>query len=162
MKEEIISQYKASLKMLKNTIEKCPENAWNNDEYDSAYWRLVYHALYFSALYLSENPEKFTPWRGHRDDYEDLGSVIRDNKPVVFDKVFTKEEMLEYAESIMVKSENAVRETSADEKSGFNWLPMSRIGVHLYNIRHLQHHTGQLTERLHRMGITGIRWEKQG
>jgi len=162
MKNEIISQYSASLKMLMDTIKKCPEYVWNNDTYESAYWRLVYHALYYTALYLSKNPDTFTPWSGHRDDYENLGAIIHDNKPIIFEKIYTKEEMLAYAESIMAQCEIAVKETTPGENSGFYWLSISRMEVHLYNIRHLQHHTGQLTERLHQAGIKGIKWVKTG
>lgn len=39
-------------------------------------------------------------------------------------------------------------------------FPMNRLQLHLYNIRHLQHHVGQLTERLHQAGIKGIKWER--
>jgi uncharacterized damage-inducible protein DinB len=46
-----------------------------------------------------------------------------------------------------------------EEKSGFDWLPTNRMELHLYNIRHIQHHTGQLVERLRQNGVKGIRWE---
>jgi hypothetical protein len=32
--------------------------------------------------------------------------------------------------------------------SGFYWLPFDKLELQFYNIRHVQHHTGELYERL--------------
>jgi hypothetical protein len=42
--------------------------------------------------------------------------------------------------------------------SGFSRLPFSRGELHLYNIRHVQHHTGQLSAYLRRIVEDGERW----
>ncbi len=39
-------------------------------------------------------------------------------------------------------------QTRLDADSGFYWLPFNKFELQLYNIRHIQHHTGQLTDRL--------------
>jgi len=142
-----------------DTIEKCPENTWNNEH---AYWHIVYHALYYTDLYFSQSPDKFIPWAKHRENYQYLSSVTRDNKPLIIESIYPKNEMLEYAESIFKKCEKSVNETNLEDKSGFDWLPMSKLGVHLYNLRHLQHHIGQLIAQLHQAGIRGVKWEKSG
>jgi hypothetical protein len=159
MKKEIISQYKASLNMLMDTIKKCPENLWNNNEYENTYWHIVYHTLFYTSLYLSISPIKYSPWEKHKDNYNCLGSVTRDNKPVVIENIYSKNEIMEYIGSLFSNLENSVNNTPMDEKSGFDWMPMNRMELHLYNIRHIQHHTGQLIERLHQKGIKGIKWE---
>ncbi len=41
--------------------------------------------------------------------------------------------------------------TSLEGPSGFSWLPISRGELHLYNIRHIQHHTGQMSAHLRRV-----------
>jgi hypothetical protein len=158
MKKEIISQYKASLKMLKDTINKCPDNLWNNSEHENSYWRIVYHALFYTSLYLSKSINTFTPWKNHKDNYECLGSLTFDKKPVVINSSYSKEEMIEYLESIFDNCESFVNSTSLEDESGFPWLPMTKGELHLYNIRHIQHHAGQLIERLHNAGIKGINW----
>ena len=35
---------------------------------------------------------------------------------------------------------------------------MTTAELHLYSIRHIQHHIGQLIERLHQAGIQGFPW----
>ena len=37
--------------------------------------------------------------------------------------------------------------------SGFNWLPFGKLELQLYNIRHIQQHTGELSQRLGDHGI---------
>ncbi|KPJ52053.1 hypothetical protein AMJ39_08795 [candidate division TA06 bacterium DG_24] len=44
------------------------------------------------------------------------------------------------------------------DPSGFPWLPFNRFELHLYNIRHIQHHAGQLIERLRSQGVTDFEW----
>ncbi|RZK80772.1 MAG: hypothetical protein EOO92_06930 [Pedobacter sp.] len=44
------------------------------------------------------------------------------------------------------------------EDSGFDWLKMNKLELHFYNIRHLQHHIGQLVERLNQSDIGGSIW----
>lgn len=44
------------------------------------------------------------------------------------------------------------------EESGFPWHPMSKLEHQLVNLRHLQHHVGQLNDRL-RAGVgEGVDW----
>jgi hypothetical protein len=157
MKKEIASQYKASLKMLMDTIQKCPNDLWENNEYENQYWRIVYHTLFYTSLYLE--PAKFIPWAKHIENYNRLGSVTYDNKPIIINKAYSKKEMLDYLEIIYNDCESLVKNTLIEEKSGFDWLPTNRMELHLYNIRHIQHHTGQLVERLRQNGVKGIRWE---
>jgi len=42
--------------------------------------------------------------------------------------------------------------------SGFPWYKMSKLEHQFVNLRHLQHHTGQLAERIRQVTGRGIRW----
>src|SRR5512136_320922 len=68
----LISQYLASLEMLKQTITKCPESIWNAASDKNKFWQAAYHALFFTHLYLADSEEAFTPWIKHREQYEDF------------------------------------------------------------------------------------------
>ena len=162
MKTEIISQYRASLSMLLSTIKKCPEALWENDQYENAYWRIVYHTLFYTALYLSPSYTEFNTWTKHKPTYNSLGTVTPLNEPVVINEAYTKDDMIEYLESIFNDCENFVNNNPLEAESGFYWLPMNKFELHIYNIRHIHHHIGQLIERLHQTGITGIEWKAKG
>jgi hypothetical protein len=53
---------------------------------------------------------------------------------------------------------NSVSALDLEAQSGFDWLPFDKLELQFYNIRHTQHHTGQLSERLRKSSDTGIRW----
>jgi hypothetical protein len=42
--------------------------------------------------------------------------------------------------------------------SGFDWLPFDKMELQLYNIRHIQQHTGELCERLGAQGEIQVDW----
>lgn len=158
MKAAFISQYKSALTMLANTIERCPDELWDNEVDERRYWRITYHALFYTAFYLSENADSFVPWEKHSPNYHRLGAADDNGNVITINHVYTKDELLTYAGFISDNVENAVNSTSDGHESGFYWLPMDKFELHLYNIRHIQHHVGQLIERLHQNGITGITW----
>jgi len=158
MKTAFISQYRAGLKMLVEVIEKCPDSLWNDDSHGAAYWRIAYHALFYTGFYLSESVDTFMPWEEHLPGYNQLDAVNHDNEPVVITTVYSKAGLLDYTNLIDKNLEEAVNRTNEGDESGFPWIPMDKFELHLYNIRHLQHHTGQLIERLHQKGINGINW----
>ncbi len=157
MKPELISQYRAALKMLESTIDKCPDHLWTDTSYESPYWQITYHSLHFTALYLSKNENAFIPWRDHRSGIHQLGK-LSGTQPDTVDKSYSKPDLKEYIAGICMRLEYQIDEQSLTDPSGFDWLPINKFELHLYNLRHLQHHTGQLIERLHQNGIRGIDW----
>jgi hypothetical protein len=162
MKPIIISQYKAALKMLMDVINKCPDDLWDDNSYESPYWHIVYHALFYAAFYSSKGPETFIPWEKHKENYNFLGTIEPDGVSFKIENTYSKVELMDYAEMIFNNMESAVTKLNDDEKCTFYWLPISTMELQLYNIRHLQHHTGQLVERLHQNGIKGINWVGSG
>jgi hypothetical protein len=48
------SQYHASLAMVREPIERCPEDLWYDDRPTNAFWQIAYYALYFTHLYLRQ------------------------------------------------------------------------------------------------------------
>lgn len=159
MKNELVSEYKAALKMLLDTVKKCPDDLWESVEYENAFWRIAYHALFYTSFYLSQSPDKFVPWDKHIHNYNGLGTVTYDQQPIIINVIYSKNDLIDYAGDIWNDLENKVSEENMDQPCGFSWIPMNRLQLHLYNIRHLQHHVGQMTERLHQKGIKGINWE---
>jgi len=163
METEIISQYKASIQMLMDTIDKCPNDLWGDDNhYQNAYWQIVYHTLHYTALYLSGSHDEVIPWPRHIDGQHNLGKKLPKNNPEDVGAIYSKDDLTNYAELIIQSLDNLLTNFNPSEKSRFFWLAMNRFELHLYNIRHVQHHTGQLIERLHQAGIRGIKWVGKG
>ena len=42
------SQYHASLAMLRQALERCPEDLWYSQEQVNSFWQTAYHTLFFA------------------------------------------------------------------------------------------------------------------
>jgi hypothetical protein len=159
IKSGIASQYKASLIMLKNTINECDPELWKSNKYKNQFWHIAYHALFFADLYLSENDKAFKPWSKHKPEYQFMGQVPwPPHKEPNIGEPYSQIEILEYLDIIYNNLEERIEKTDLDKPSGFSWLPCDKFELQIYNIRHIQHHAGQLADRIREDKKIGIKW----
>lgn len=159
--EVLASQYKASLGMLRQTLEKVPEDQWNTDEYNNPNWQIAYHVLWATKLYLGTNTESYVPFDNAIEGAESLGGSQDWENPdenVKVEGFHTKDELLTFIDYIERNLQQSIVALQLDGKSGFEWYPYSRLELHINNVRHIQHHTAQIIERLKAKGITGFPW----
>jgi len=152
----IKSQYKASLAMLRQAIEKCPEALWTDASYQNPFWRLAYHTLIYTHFYLSPREEDFVPWDNFQKDLQLLGREIPGTR------VYSRAELLDYLALVLDQVEIQVEALDLDTESGFDWLPFNKLELQFYNIRHIQQHTGELCERLGAHGEVEVAWVGRG
>jgi hypothetical protein len=159
IKEIIRSQYRAALEMLGMAVTKCPQSLWNDPADKNKFWHIAYHALFYTHLYLAPSDKEFAPWVKHYDQYTSLKPKPSspDDKPQI-EKPYTKEEILEYLAVCRQQVEEKVAAADLEAESGFFWLPFSKLELQIYNIRHLQQHTGELMERLGTREHIDIDW----
>ena len=155
IKETIKSQYYASLEMLRQAIAECPESLWSGTEYNNPFWQTAFHVLFYTHLYLQPREEDFVPWEEHKDEYVSLGESGDGEGS---GEPYSKEELLAFLELIKEQVEVQVNGMDLEAESGFNWLPFDKLELQIYNIRHVQQHTGELSERLGANGKDEIRW----
>ena len=157
------SQYHASFEMLRQAIEKCPASMWNDDNYRNEFWHIAYHALFYTHLYLQPSEEAFEPWTPHRDQYNFMGPLPwpPHDEPQIGEP-YRKEEILAYYAYCRETIDETVDSLDLDGDSGFYWIPLSKLELQFYNIRHLQHHTGELCERLGAEAHIDIGWVGNG
>ncbi len=158
LKQLITDQMEAALAMLNDCVEKCPEQHWDGVIGKYPFWHVVYHTLCYVDLYLSPGEATYQP----RPEFHPLG--MEEFEAEYPSRRFTREEMLRY----MAICRDKIAEIMAGEteqslaaESGFSWLPFSRAEAHVYNMRHIQHHTGQLSAFLRRAGVEP-RWVRAG
>jgi len=151
-KDTIQSQYHAALMMLKAAVEKCPVDLWADDDYVNPFWRVAYHTIIYTHFYLSPTQDDFIPWEKHKEDMQLLGPKAPDSEP------YSKDDVLKYLEFCLEQVEAQVSAMDLDAESGFYWLPFDKLELQFYNIRHIQHHTGELCERLGAHGEIEVGW----
>lgn len=145
----LISQYLASLEMLKQTLIQCPEPVWNAPGDVNKFWHTAYHALYFVDEYLQYPPTAVTPWSQHRAGWEDF--------PAPPDGEFhDKATLLEYL--AYCQQQVAERLPHLDLEAPDAHGPLTMFELQVYSIRHIMQHTGELLERLAAHSGAQIDW----
>lgn len=164
LKTILTSQFHAALKMLQHAILQCPDALWNDPNDKNKFWHVVYHVLFYTHLYLHPSEAKFSPWSGLRAGYNSLGALPSPTheKPQTLEP-YTKEEILRFFDLVWKAVPELIRDTDLDsEDSGFYWLPFGKLELQLYNLRHVQQHTGELMERLGRQVKLEVEWVGRG
>ncbi|HVL39980.1 MAG TPA: DinB family protein [Fimbriimonadaceae bacterium] len=168
-------QYHAGLAMLAQCIEKCPDELWTSsngpDGPVRAFWRIAWHALYFTDNYLAQDVEAFEAsakaWPASISAKLGLHTGRRAvdvepyELPLEADPVTRAElrEYLTYVDGVIDSTVDGL--DLAREDSGFPWYPnTSKLSHQLLNLRHIQGHVGQLSELLMARGID-IDWVSQ-
>jgi hypothetical protein len=159
------SQYHAALETLRQAIENAPDAMWSDPgDGSSPFWRVVYHTLFFTDLYLRQNEQAFSRWARHREDAQFISSVPEDTaqapKPC---QPFTREDVLEYWRVCdgMVDAQVDALDLTATE-SGFDWYSVPKLEHQIINIRHIQHHAAILSYRLRKAAGIEIDWVSSG
>jgi hypothetical protein len=142
----LVSQYEGALSMLLHCIEGCPPEHWESKVAQGTVRWVVYHTLFYTDLYLSRSNDGFIL----RELHERGGDERRPEASVGL----PKEESLAYLplcrEKMLESIANETEESLAGP-SGFFWYEITRGEMHLVNIRHIQHHTAQLSAFLRRV-----------
>lgn len=159
IKDILISQYLASLEMLKQTITKCPETLWTGTLDKTQFWHIAYHTLFYTHLYLQDSEQSFTPWTRHRAEYNFIGPLPwpPHEKPKIAEP-YDQVTLLEYLAFCQQQVLERVPTLEMEAASGFDWLPFSKLELLIYTLRHLQQHTGELMERLGTREGVDIDW----
>ena len=151
------SQFGAGIDMLENAMLACPDEVWGDRSLKPEFWYVAFHVLWWLDLYLSESVEGFTPPAPYTLDELDPAGLLPE-------RLYTKDELGTYLEHCRNKCRmtiEALTEEKASQRCGFDWIESSVAELHLYNMRHIQHHTAQLNLILRQTIDSAPRWVKK-
>lgn len=149
VKAALTAQFEAALWMLKDCLAKCPDEHWDGKIAHYPFWNVAYHVLCFADLYLSPREQEWKPRAIHPTGMKELSEEFPSRR-------FERAELLEYVDFCRAKALEQFRGETAESLaggSGFDWYKVNRLEMHLINLRHIQHHTGQLSAFLRRLTI---------
>lgn len=157
----LINQYDASLCMLHRCVCACPPEHWEAKIANGTLRWAAYHTLFFTDYYLSTEAD-FTLRKLNL-----VGGDERDDGACVGLEHATTLDYLALCRDSVRSSLAKETDESLQGPCGFSWIKFTRGELHLYNIRHIQHHTGQLSAYLRRVGIAQprdeqVRWVGSG
>jgi hypothetical protein len=159
-KRTVGNQFEAALSTINWCIELTSSKAWGGLVARYPFSQVVFHSLFFADYYLDTDPTAFRKQLFHVanaelfDDYEQL----QDREPLA---IYKKDQLMPYVEFCRQKAlMNMATETASSlaATTTLTRYPMSRLELHLYNIRHLQHHAAQLVLRLRLEQDADIPW----
>jgi hypothetical protein len=150
VKSIFIAQFEAALSMTKQRIQVCPPEHFEGSIGDATFRQLAYHGLFWLDYYLTRHEDAFV--------MSELTLRGGDERRPILSDGLSKDDTLAYIEVCRQKiltSIGAETEESLQGGSGFPSIfvktKLSRGELHLYNLRHLQHHTAQLSVYLRRI-----------
>jgi len=150
------SQYHASLAMLRQAIDACPAELWTDASYVNQFWQVAYHTLFYTDFYLQASEADFVPWERHRSQYNFFPSGAEAARLLT---PYSVDEVRACAARCDAMIDAAVdRLDLAAPDSGFPWYKMSKLEHQFVSLRHIQHHTGQLAERIRQATGQGVGW----
>jgi hypothetical protein len=159
-------QYHAGLAMLRQCVERCPDDLWIYGTHPRTFWRIAFHAAFGTHNSLVQDEaafnESFVVGRAPSAVVRALGAEhwtqcgevepyeLPEGAPVV-----SQAEILEYLVFIDALINPTLDALDLDAaETGFSWYKnMSKLSHELMNLRHLQGHVGQLSELLMARGI---------
>src|SRR4051794_35439402 len=142
----LTTQYEAALAMLKQCVAACPAEHFEGKVATGTFRWVAYHTLFFTDLYLTRDEQSFQRRDLHARGGDELGDQMTQG--------LSQPETLEY---LAICRQKAIDTLAAEKPEsfagpcGFSWRRFSRGELHVYNIRHIQHHTGQLSAFLRRV-----------
>jgi len=141
-KDAIRGQLGAAIDMLENAVRACPDPVWSDESVpvSQRFWYLVFHTLFWLDYYKSPVEKEFTPPAPFTLDEMDPAGIYPD-------RAYTRAELLAY----LAHGRRRVRErldplsdAAAAEPCGFERRNITVLELFIYDLRHVQHHVGQL------------------
>ena len=159
IRQSVLGQYRAALDMLTQAVEQCPEDLWFDEGYRNRFWHVAYHATFYTHLYVQPAEGDFRPWSKHVPNSNYLGPrPWTQNERFQIPEPYAKPDVQQYMQLCRCEVERCAPLLRFEDPSEFSWLPFNKLELQFYNIRHLQHHTGQLIERLRTARDIGVEW----
>lgn len=150
MKSIVQRQFEAALAMMNDCLKKCPAERWDGMIANYSFWQVAYHTLFFVDYYLSSGEDEFQV-REHLHPRN-----WRDGEEEIPERRVERQELLGYLTICLEKLRRAVAEETAESLArpcGFTRRNFTRAELYLYNMRHVMHHTGQLSAFLRRLDV---------
>lgn len=147
-------QFGAGIDMLKRAITRCPEEVWGDRNANPQFWYTAYHTIFWLDLYLSGAVEGYRP-------PEPFGLDELDPSGLLPGRVYTQAELvtfLEHARAHLHAVLDGLTEERACARGTFRWGEPTFLELLVYNLRHVQHHTGQLNLILRQRTNSAPRW----
>lgn len=155
--EALRSQFRAALITLARAVDAAEGELWTEPVAVRPCWEAALHVTYFAHLYLTPAGEPHPPlpeWV--RPDALSFGySWDPPYVPVDTGAPPERERVRAWIDGAIEKVDRVLPRETPEAllgPSGFEWRKIPRVEMHLYHLRHIQHHAAQIVAMLRRHG----------
>ena len=168
LKDCLCKNFLAAIDMFTNVVRLCPDELWK----DKKFFNLTYHTAIFLEYYLSSPVKDFRPiltYTLYAADKLPIDAV----DDVIADRHFTKNEVIRQLLTVREKCQSLISQATMDKLLA-RWIHDEEVDLHglcpsvvvnyslleilMYNLRHLQHHTGQLNLFMRQQANVATDW----
>jgi len=152
----LLEQFKSKWDMLRQSIEKYPNDHWGKEEGEWTYAWIIYHIIETAKFYVADSPEKMK-WSkrvGIDWDKDNIEEIIKKKSRI------TKEFLLEYLEEIEQDTNKLLESLTLedyDKNDGFHQF-QSVFEKLVYLLRHSTLHLGELSKELRNKEYDRMKW----
>lgn len=151
LKPLLWQQFGAAIQMLENAIVACPIEVWATDQREFDFWYNAFHTIFWLDFYSSDSRESFQPT-------EPFGVTDLDPSGLLPERVFTRSELLAYLGLARQKCRQRIQQLEPERIFKVGSRDFTHLELLLYNLRHVQHHVGQLNQLLRQRTYDAPRW----
>ena len=161
VRQALRRQYLAALSMLRDALRRCPDTLWNDATGGASLRELGCDAAFLTRYHLHPSQDTFRPWPG-LDPTPSLDADLA-NGPSATEATepysTSRTEVLAYVEHVIESLDASLEALDlGSSKSGFHGYRMSKLEHQLLTLRHLQHHTAQVVDRVREATGQAIPW----
>lgn len=157
-------QFGAAIEMLRNAIDDCPDSLWQMPIYTdrerpdlTQFWYVAYHSLFWLDFYLTPSEEEeFAPPSPFTLSELDPAGIVPDPP---YDRA-TLQRYADYCRQKCHRVTTTLTDVDAASASQFvrGGQQLTHFELHLYNMRHVQEHAGQLAMAIGQQGDYDSQW----
>jgi hypothetical protein len=164
VKQVIANQFEAGFATINRCVQQATDDLWHQPVARYPFCQVAFHTLFFADYYLGPDAEAFSLQPFHLankhlfGDYEQL----EDREPT---SRYEKPQIITYLDFCRAKASATIAgetEATLSARAKFDGKDFSRAELHVYNIRHIQHHAAQMILRLRLHSVTDIPWYRSG
>lgn len=150
----IWEQMGGAIDALAKVVETCPDSLWSDHGRARPFWGEVHHVTFWLDLYLTGDVDEYCPPDG-------IGLEELDPEGVLPAIPLSKERAASWVGRSRLKAMEvtlSLTEERAEAICTFGWGSMPFGELLLYNLRHVQHHVGQLNRVLRQEADDAAEW----
>ena len=160
IKQYLKNQYEAALGMLKQCVEQYDKDVWTDTgTHSNPAWHIAYHAIFYANIYCAASDKEIVHWPGEAPEHHIMGETPwPPHEKFVPERSYSQKEILAFLDHVSKHIPAYLEALETDKDCWPSWYNIKQLEFHINNLRHIQHHTGQLLERQCNVRRISVNW----